>query len=57
MFPGHSQEILGAQILINIIIRTHPVGSMAIRALLPGVARFWSIIVTSVSKTLLYGSE
>ena len=51
MIPGHQQTVGKLQTLHNIIIHNLPEGSNTIRALLPDLARFWSFIVTAVSKT------
>ena len=57
MVPQHQETIGILQILDNNIIRDHPEGSNTIRAGLPDLAHFWTLNVTPVSKTAIYGSE
>ena len=54
MVPQH-QETIG--IPHNIIIRDQTEDSNTIRAGLPDLAHFWTLNVTPVSKTSIYGSE
>ena len=51
MMPENQQIIRKLPTLHNIITHNLPEGPNTIRALLPDLARLWSIIVTPVSKT------